>query len=294
MGAAINILLFLLLIELHPAWRNTHLIPLAFGAAVLLTFNYNVSKRYVFKGRPMNQIKYNGRDNLEVMQEAKNYNRFLLDLILASARSDELLVDFGAGSGTFALPVRDRGYRVTCVETDPVLSAGLSDHGLQVVSSLELLKDGTVDYIYSLNVLEHIENDDAAAKLWFQKLRPGGRLLVYVPAFQVLYSSMDRKVGHYRRYTKQMLKAKLERAGFEINETRYADSVGYLATLLYKVFDNGRGDVNLLMLRAYDQWIFPFSLLLDRFAYPFVGKNIYIRATKRIAGITEKVGDVVD
>jgi hypothetical protein len=149
MGAAINILLFLLLIELHPAWRNTHLIPLAFGAAVLLTFNYNVSKRYVFKGRPMNQIKYNGRDNLEVMQEAKNYNRFLLDLILASARSDELLVDFGAGSGTFALPVRDRGYRVTCVETDPVLSAGLSDHGLQVVSSLELLKDGTVDYIYS-------------------------------------------------------------------------------------------------------------------------------------------------
>lgn len=230
----------------------------------------------------MNQIEYNGRDNLEAMQEAKNYNRFLLDLILSSARNDELLVDFGAGSGTFALPVGAKGYRVTCVETDPVLSAGLTDRGLHVVSSLELLEDDSIDYLYSLNVLEHIEDDDAAAKLWFRKLRPGGRLLVYVPAFQVLYSSMDRKVGHFRRYTKQMLNVRLMQAGFEINEIRYADSVGYLATLFYKALDNGQGDVNPRMLKIYDQWIFPFSRFLDRAAFPFAGKNVYARAVKRV------------
>lgn len=50
MGAAINLLIFFVLIELHPAWRNIPLIPLAFGAAVSLVFNYTASKKYVFKG----------------------------------------------------------------------------------------------------------------------------------------------------------------------------------------------------------------------------------------------------
>lgn len=234
------------------------------------------------RGESVNQIEYSGRDNLEIMQEAKNYNRFLLDLILSSARKDDSVVDFGAGSGTFSIPVGAKGYRLTCVETDPVLSASLSDRGLHVVSSLELLEDDSVDYLYSLNVLEHIEDDSAAAKLWFRKLRPGGRLLVYVPAFQALYTSMDRKVGHFRRYTKQMLNVKLVQAGFKINEIRYADSLGYLATLLYKAFDNGHGDVNLRMLKMYDEWFFSLSRSLDRAAFPFAGKNVYALAAKRV------------
>jgi SAM-dependent methyltransferase len=229
----------------------------------------------------MDQIEYNGRDNLEVMQEAKNYNCFLLHLILAQARNNELIVDFGAGSGTFSLPVAAAGNHLICVETDPVLSSNLSDHGLEVVSSLEMLEDGSIDYLYTLNVLEHIEDDDAIVRLWLQKLRPGGRLLVYVPAFEVLFSSMDRKVGHFRRYTKQMLNAKLKQAGFQVTETRYADSIGYLATLIYKAFDNGEGSVNLRMLKVYDRWVIPLSRIFDLIASPFVGKNVYARAVKR-------------
>lgn len=230
----------------------------------------------------MTQIEYFGRDNLEVMQEAENYNRFLLDLILSSARGDELLVDFGAGSGTFALPVAASGFRVTCVETDPVLSASLVERGLHVVSSLEMLEDESIDYLYSLNVLEHIDDDDAIANLWFRKLRRGGRLFVYVPAFQALYSSMDRKVGHFRRYTKQILTDKLVQAGFEVSEARYADSIGFVATMLYKALDNGKGEVNRKMLKIYDRWIFPISLILDGAAFPFVGKNVYARAVKKV------------
>ncbi len=228
----------------------------------------------------MNQIEYGGRDNLEVMQEAKNYNRFLLDLVLAAARHDELLVDFGAGSGTFSLPVAAAGYRVICVETDPVLFANLAERGLEVVSSLDLLEDNSVDYLYSLNVLEHIEDDEAIARLWFQKLRPGGQLLVYVPAFQALYSSMDRKVGHVRRYTRRMLCDRLTHAGFKVNTARYADSIGVLATLIYKTLDKGRGDVNLSMLRLYDRWVFPISHLIDHVAQLLAGKNVWARAVK--------------
>jgi SAM-dependent methyltransferase len=234
------------------------------------------------KGNLMNQIEYNGRDNLDVMQEAKNYNRYLFDLILSSGRAtnDSLLVDFGAGSGTFAIPVKAAGCRVICVETDPVLFANLAKRGLDVVSSLELIEDGSIDYLYSLNVLEHIEDDEAITQLWFQKLCPGGQLLVYVPAFQMLYSSMDRKVGHFRRYTKHKLIERLTHAGFEISEARYADSVGFLATLIFKVLDKGQGDVDLRMLRIYDRWVFPLSRLIDCVTYLFFGKNVYVRASK--------------
>lgn len=228
----------------------------------------------------MVQVEYNGRDNLEVMQEAKNYNRFLLDLIMNGARGDELTVDFGAGNGTFSLPIAATGSRLVCVENDPVLSSILSGHGLNVVGSLESLNDCSVDYLYTLNVLEHIEDDEVMVDLWMRKLRPGGRLLVYVPAFEVLFSSMDRKVGHFRRYTKQGLRGKLERAGFRVGEIRYADSVGYLASLVYKAFDDGEGGINLSLLKTYDKWIFPISRALDWIASPYFGKNVYARAVK--------------
>lgn len=233
------------------------------------------------KEKFMEQTEYTGRDNLEVMREARNYNRFLLELVLAQARNNELTVDFGAGCGTFSFPVASAGNNLVCVETDPVLSSTLSNHGLKVVSNLEMLEDGSIDYLYTLNVLEHIEDDDAIVKLWMRKLSPGGRLLVYVPAFEYLFSSMDRKVGHFRRYTKRMLSAKLENAGFQVAETKYADSIGYLAALIYKTFDNGEGGINMRMLKIYDRWVFPLSRTLDLILSSVVGKNVYACAVKR-------------
>lgn len=228
----------------------------------------------------MGQIDYNGRDNLEVMKEADNYNQFLLGLTTFHANYGELIVDFGAGSGTFSIPIKEKGFRVICVEPDKILSASLKRFGLEVVSDLELIEDGSVDYIYSLNVLEHIENDNAIVDLWFRKLRSGGQLFVYVPAFQVLYSSMDSKVGHYRRYTKRILNKKLKSVGFEVVQSRYADSIGFIATLVYKLFDDGKGDIDLKVLKIYDRWIFPLSRFIDFFINSFIGKNIYSRAVK--------------
>jgi precorrin-6B methylase 2 len=229
----------------------------------------------------MNQLEYTGRDNLEIMREAKNYNRFLLDLVLSQSSIKDLIVDFGAGSGTFSLPVAASRDRLICVETDSVLCSRLLDNGMEVVSNLELLEDGSVDYLYTLNVLEHIQDDEAVIKLWMQKLRPGGRIFVYVPAFQTLFSSMDLKVGHFRRYTKKTLNSKLKKAGFQVVEAKYADSIGYLATLIFKAFDNGEGSVNVHMLKIYDRWIFPLSRILDLIASPFLGKNVYACAIKR-------------
>jgi SAM-dependent methyltransferase len=231
----------------------------------------------------MSQIDYSGRDNLEVMRDAVNYNKYLIELILSFARKGDTVVDFGAGSGTFSSPVIANGYSVTCVETDPILASSLERQGLAVLNDLAQAEDESIDYIYSLNVLEHIEDDTSVVALWYRKLRPGGRLMVYVPAFQMLFSSMDRKVGHIRRYSKGELRQKLAKAGFEIAVSRYADSVGLFATLAYKLFGNDDGTINRKSLIFYDRWIFPLSRQLDTITHQILGKNVYVLAIKKLA-----------
>jgi len=228
----------------------------------------------------MAQIEYSGRDNLDVMVHAKNYNRFLLDLILQNAHPNQSIVDFGAGNGTFAGPIAKSHDHIVCIETDPTLCAALQSQGLTVVNDLAQLADGSVDYLYSLNVLEHIEDDETIAKLWFKKVRPGGQILVFVPAFQFLFTSMDQHVGHHRRYTRTSLTRVIQKAQFQITDSYYADSLGVLATLLYKVLDQGGGQVNVRMLRIYDQWCFPISRLFDQITRRFIGKNAIVRALK--------------
>jgi SAM-dependent methyltransferase len=225
-------------------------------------------------------INYSGIDNLEVMKAAVNYNDYLANLVKSFAKPGDSVVDFGAGSGTFAKPVSNSGYKIVCVETDPTLFAHLQDQGFTVVNDLDLIEDGSIDYLYSLNVLEHISEDAAVVKIWFKKLRPGGKVLVFVPAFQSLYTSMDRKVGHIRRYTRKSLHDLMSQAGLNINKVFYADSIGMLATIIYKILDNGEGGINLRLLKIYDRWAFPLSRLLDTFLHPFFGKNVVIIATK--------------
>jgi SAM-dependent methyltransferase len=222
---------------------------------------------------------YTGVDNLEVMEEAENYNRFLLALIARQARGARVL-DFGAGNGTFARPCRARGMDVTALEPDARLQAMLQEAGVPGVRDVADLPDATFDYAYSLNVLEHIADDVGALRDLLVKLKPGGRLLIYVPAFPVLYTSMDRKVGHVRRYTRETLSASVAAAGFRVHDVRYADSLGFVATLIFKGLDNGRGDVNRPLLKLYDRLVFPVSRVVDTLTHRWFGKNLVLIASR--------------
>ena len=103
-----------------------------------------------------------------------------------------------------------------CVEPDEGLRRDLESQGFECRADVGQIPEGSVDYVFSLNVMEHIEDDAEMFRAIRRRLRAGGRLYLYVPAFPVLYSSMDRKVGHYRRYRVRGLGRKLERAGFRV------------------------------------------------------------------------------
>jgi SAM-dependent methyltransferase len=222
---------------------------------------------------------YVGRDNLAAMRAAPRYNRAILGHVLRNGCGSRML-DFGAGDGLFAELVAERRPAPECVETDRELSAHLAARGFAVHRSLDSVH-GEFDAIYSINVLEHIEDDLDTLRRLCQLTSAGGRLVLFVPAWPILYSSMDRKVGHVRRYRKRELLAKLVAANWVVTRVRFFDSLGFFSALAYRFFGSSSGELSSRTLAFYDTWIFPASLLLDRVLSGFVGKNLLVEARRR-------------
>lgn len=202
-----------------------------------------------------------------------NYNQSIVDKFINEIRIGSDVLDFGAGIGTLASIVRRRAQAPICLEIDPGQAKVLRSRGFEVVTSLDEIADATLDVIYSSNVLEHIEDDISTLAKLRRKLRTGGKLCLYLPAFHCLYSSMDTSVGHFRRYTKTTLRGKLEEVGFENSSLSYADTFGFAMTFLFKLFKLKDG-VNPTTLSIFDRYIFVIGQVAERvFDFPF-GKNV--------------------
>ncbi|MFD3507749.1 class I SAM-dependent methyltransferase [Nocardia sp. NPDC058666] len=229
------------------------------------------------------EFAYTGCDNLEAMTEAVNYNRFLIDCVDKHVTSpQERILDFGAGRGTYADMLAQRGTKPDCLEPDGELQQLLESKGYHVVDCETPPASEAEMYslIYSFNVFEHIKNDQEASEHLTSLLRPGGTMVIYVPALEVLFTSMDTKVGHYRRYRRTQLNRILRNAGLEIVESRYCDPIGFFATLAYKFAGNDDGTINTRALKLYDRAVFPLSKALQRVTGKMFGKNILVVATK--------------
>jgi len=103
---------------------------------------------------------YTGSEELEILQQAKNYNEFLVKEIIHHCHSNKTILDFGAGIRTFSDMLSKRADVVVhCVEIDDEQARLIETRGLQVFRSSSEVSDHQYDLIYTLNVLEHIECD---------------------------------------------------------------------------------------------------------------------------------------
>ncbi|MGQ0834042.1 MAG: class I SAM-dependent methyltransferase [Gammaproteobacteria bacterium] len=225
------------------------------------------------------QAQYVGRENLEIMEDAHNYNQWLVELAAACFKPNDTVLDFGAGTGTLTRMLRDRGFRMLAIEPDEAMARELESAGFDTARSLDAVPDGGVAGIVSFNVLEHIEDDARTVRAFRDKLHVGGMLFLYVPAFPLLFSSMDRQVGHLRRYRRRALVALLERSGFRIESCRHADSIGFLAALTFRLFGPRSGMLDRRAVRLYDQFVFPVSRVFDRVTAGAFGKNLLVVGT---------------
>jgi len=222
-------------------------------------------------------MAYLGTSVLEVMTEAKRYNDYLASLIDRHVRPGAKVLDFGAGAGTFAIPLLRRGVEVICVEPDAVLRTHLRGAGAMIVE-LDDIADESLDLIYTLNVLEHIADDAGTVHNLATKLKRGGTLFIYVPAFKILYSSFDARIGHLRRYRRTTLVNLVIAAGLQVAESRYFDSVGFLVALLFRAFR--RDNISTTTVKIFDMVCFPVSLVADKFISCCLGKNVMVVGKK--------------
>ena len=159
--------------------------------------------------------------------------RILADLIEReiSLPSDARLLEIGCGTG-HNLDMLGRFGRLDAIELDPSARALASQrlgHAVADAALPELpgVPDRTYHLIALLDVLEHVDGDEAALKSIADKLAPGGKILVTVPAYQWMWSAHDEAHHHKRRYSKRGLRAVAEKAGLK------ADRIGYFNSLLF-------------------------------------------------------------
>jgi SAM-dependent methyltransferase len=226
-----------------------------------------------------NQFQYRGHDILDLLKGARNYNRWLVDQVVAAKPpSANRIVDLGAGRGTFAELIRTRGLPVSCVEPDRENQIILRKNGFEVHSAMEELDPESCNYVYTLNVLEHVPDDEGLARVVFSRLRRGSRFFVFVPAFPVLWSRLDDYVEHQRRYRRAPMVAMLRRAGFSVEQARYADCLGFFAALIFG--RSAEAKISPRSIWFYDRVLFPASRLLDPILGRFFGKNLSVLCRK--------------
>ena len=221
---------------------------------------------------------YAGKLELRQAQALKNYNRFICDLFRREYQGG-IILDFGAGIGTLADRMSDLG-DVICIEVDPEQCAALRAKGYGVLASVDALKDNSVSLAYSSNVLEHLDNDLGALLAIHRKLRAGGRLALFVPAFESIWTTLDDRIGHKRRYTRDNLSDLVARAGFHVETAYYVDSIGFLLAFLFRFVGSRDGHLNTAHLVIFDRVVFPFSRAMDVICRRFFGKNVYLVARK--------------
>lgn len=126
-------------------------------------------------------------------------------------------LDVGAAAGGNTRVLRGAGWRCVALEMGETGADLARGRGLDVVQGDATrlpVRDCSLGLVVAFDVLEHIEDDTAAAAELFRGLMPGGTLLVAVPADMRLWSAHDEAVDHVRRYERDELRALIEGAGF--------------------------------------------------------------------------------
>jgi SAM-dependent methyltransferase len=237
----------------------------------------------------MTEFAYVG-DELSLFAAARNWKQYLHRQLLPYTRGEVLEVGAGLGATTLAL-IHDGAARWVCLEPDPRLAAQLEERIRSgelpsrcevVVGTLDGYFGDGFDAVLYIDVLEHIEADAAELTRAAARVRAGGHLIVLSPAHQWLYSPFDEAIGHFRRYTKAMLRG-LTPDGMRLVRLRYLDSVGLLASAANRALLRSSMP-NAAQIRLWDGAMVPLSRFADRLAGYRIGKSV-LAVWQRAAGV---------
>ncbi len=145
----------------------------------------------------------------------------ILDVGCGTGANLQMLAEFGVAEGV----------DVSAEALDFCRARGLGQVRQGAAESLPY-EDAQFDLVTGLDVVEHLDDDVAGLREMFRVLRPGGRVLLFVPAFMFLWGVQDDLSNHRRRYTLAELKERLGAAGLMVERASYAN-ITFFAPILF-------------------------------------------------------------
>lgn len=214
-----------------------------------------------------------GSRTLEIFEDTHRINQWIYSRFAADLGRRVLEVGSGTGNLTSHLVDRELVVATELEETHlSKLRRRFADKPNVRVERLDLEAPGSgfsdlkLDSILSVNVLEHVKDDEGSLRWIRAQLVPGGKLCIYVPALPALYGSLDEALGHHRRYERAELIRKLEAARFRVLWCRGMNLAGipgwFLSGRVLK-----RRQLSARQVRLYDRLV-PFFRLEDLLPLP--------------------------
>lgn len=196
----------------------------------------------------MNPLHNSGHISLEVMSKADKFNKWMAETIAPYVSGATL--EIGSGLGNISRYFINDNYQITLSDIDPYYLDILKNQfqntsnvkdiipiDLQLPHFTECYKEleNKFDTVFYLNVLEHLEFEDLAIQNSQFLLKPGGSLIVLVPAYSFLFSEMDKELDHYRRYSKKRINDVFQRNNMVVMKSFYFNFLGISAWIYGKM-----------------------------------------------------------
>ncbi|MCS6952469.1 MAG: glycosyltransferase [Bryobacterales bacterium] len=204
-----------------------------------------------------------GRGHLNNLTGTPQYVSWMARLLRPYVR--DTVLEVNAGIGNITARLMGRSLRYVAGEHDPLYLHALRNRFLRT-PNVEVIRldparpedfcpfDEEFDTVLCLNVLEDLDDPRPTLAAIRKALRPEGRLLVLVPHKPALYSNLDRRLGHKRRFESRQLRALLESEGFQLEALRQLNKIAAPAWWLYgKVM--GRDTIDKLTLKLFDKTV---------------------------------------
>lgn len=221
---------------------------------------------------------------LESMSQATWYNRWTQTKF--SKYLTGKILEIGCGIGNFSSYLAKYG-RLTAIDINYEYLHKAKDRvdknvrvGFGNIESGQYFFDKEIfDTIVCINVLEHISKDKKALKNIYQLLAQNGTLILLLPAHGFLYNSIDKSIGHFRRYEKDKIEYQLKDTGFEILSLRRLNFLGaigwFIAGKIFKDKSISEDKIKIFNL------VSPVFLTIENIFEPMVGTSILVVARKK-------------
>lgn len=222
--------------------------------------------------------------DLIYLEDKKNFWNWGRKDILIKMVEKQPVLDVGCGAGALTVPLVEEGFDVYSLDIDPKCCAHTRKINRNTVcADFSKIRRGSfplVGTVIMADVLEHIGDDEIMIKKAWEVLEPGGELIISVPYHQLFWSKNDEARGHFRRYSKKMVKKLLNENGFEIVKTRFWNFLALPIIIFTKMLKQ-----RVPHEKITGSWLnklLLFYIKIENKVPLFIGSSLVVKAKKKI------------